>query len=143
MAVLDRARERQIPEKLAYGGLDGIEICPDWTATGCIASILVRKATGGVKGISRSLAAIRGADDRIRTGPVSELLFVDPLHSAGLSEKNSEAPAHTHMDLKLPFNLSLTDDQKKRRGAVPLPYAHEGEGVSLEFGDEDDDDDDD
>jgi elongator complex protein 5 len=50
-------------------------------------------------------------------------------------------PVHavdTTMDVS--FNLSLTDDQKRRRDAVPLPYVHEGEGIDM--GDDDGDDDD-
>lgn len=144
MVTLDRARDRQLPEKLAYGGLDGVECLGDWSSSGGIVSILVRKATGGVKGISRSLASLSGSYGILSIGPVSDLLTVNPIDAPGFSDKaNDVKPATTHVDLNLPFNLSLTDEQKRRRGEVPLPYAHEGEGVGIEYGEEEDDDDED
>lgn len=144
MVTLDRARDRQLPEKLAYGGLDGAECSGDWSTTGGIVQILIRKPTGGVKGISRSLAAIFGTNGILSVGPVSDFLTVNPIDAPGFSDRASiDKPASTHIDLNLPFNLSLTDEQKRRRGEVPLPYAHEGEGVGIEFGEEEDDDDED
>lgn len=151
--ILDRARSRHLPEKLAYGGLDGVEVASDWSAasspsststTGAIVGVLVRKPTGGVKGISRALAALTPSPNGpgMVVGPVDDLVSVNPINAPGAGPAVVK-PATTHVDLDLPFNLSLTDEQKRRRGEVPLPYAHEGEGVGIEFGEDEDDDDED
>jgi elongator complex protein 5 len=148
--ILDRARQRHLPEKLAYGGLDGVEVASDWSAptssanAGAIVGVLVRKATGGVKGISRALASVtpRSNGTGLAVGPVDELVSVNPINAPGAGLAVVK-PATTHVDLDLPFNLSLTDEQKRRRGEVPLPYAHEGEGVGIEFGEDEDDDEED
>lgn len=128
-----------------------MEIAGDWASsnasttgvTGSIVAILVRKPTGGVKGISRSLAAISPSTLGLRVGPVSDLITVNPIDAPGQGGVESQKAAQTHVDLDLPFNLSLTDEQRRRRGEVPLPYAHEGEGVGIEFGEEDDEDEED
>ena len=156
--ILDRARARHLPEKLAHGGLDGVEVAADWSVPapsssssatypgGAIIGVLVRKPTGGVKGISRALAALTPAPNGIGLGvrPVDDLVSVNPINAPGAGTGPAVVkPATTHVDLDLPFNLSLTDEQKRRRGEVPLPYAHEGEGVGIEFGEDEDDDDED
>ena len=152
--ILEKAKERKVPEQLAFQGEEDVEVCGDWTSggvKGAIVQVLVRKATGGVKGINRSLAALMpislsSRDMAVR--PIEDLVDIKPFNvpvgkagvngmggTPGLAPKN-------HAEMNLPFNLSLTDEQKRRRGQVPLPYAHEGEGVDLmEYGDDEDEED--
>ena len=149
--ILDRARARQLAEKLAYGALDGVEIAGDWASSaasssstnGSIVAAFIRKPTGGVKGISRTLAAVSPSVTGLKVGPVSDLITVNPIDAPNQTGGEGARAAQTHVDLDLPFNLSLTDEQRRRRGEVPLPYAHEGEGVGIEFGEEDDEDEED
>ena len=143
--VIERARDRRLPETLAYGGYEGVQVIGDWStphsaSAGSIVQILVRKPAGGVKGITRFLAGILSSTENgMVVTPVTDLVAINPIigPSDGIVP---DRPAASHVDLDLPFNLSLTDEQKRRRGEVPLPYAHEGEGVSVDF-DEDDEDD--
>ena len=153
--ILERARERRVPESLAYKGKEGVEV-GDWTA-GVVVQVTVRKPTGGVKGITRTLASLSsssttssGSKDRtgstgsigdLGVGPVWDVLDPSPF-AAPARDIKVDRQAQTPGEMNLPFNLSLTDEQKRRRGQVPLPYAHEGEGVELmEFGDDEDEDD--
>jgi elongator complex protein 5 len=116
-----------------------------------IVQVLVRKATGGSKGISRSLEAMvpgrstpSAKMESMTVRPVSAILSITPISAVpAASGTTAGAPPKTHADLDLPFNLTLTDHQKAARMGVPLPYAHEGEGaaVDLEIDDEEDEDD--
>lgn len=121
-----------------------MEVSGDWAPKGGVVGALIRKPTGGVKGISRALASVQSASAGLGLviGPVSDLIATNPIDAPGAGGA-MDRPAVTHVDLDLPFNLSLTDEQKRRRGEVPLPYAHEGEGVGIEFGEEEDDDEED
>lgn len=93
----------------------------DVTASDLAVRITSRKATGGAKGMERA----------IETFPRGEPMDVPmPTHAV-------DATSAGVMDV--PFNLNLTDDQRRRRDAVPLPYVHEGEGIDL--GDEDEEED--
>ena len=132
-----------------------MEVAGDWGVSssttgpsnpgGSIVAVLVRKPTGGVKGISRTLAAISPSPsgNGLRVCAVSNLITVNPVDAPGQGGAVGEKAVQTHVDLDLPFNLSLTDEQKRRRGEVPLPYAHEGEGVGIDFDEEEDEDEED
>ncbi|ORX38683.1 hypothetical protein BD324DRAFT_621923 [Kockovaella imperatae] len=154
--ILERAKERRTPEQLAYNGEEGVEV-GDWTRSksGAVVQVLVRKATGGIKGISRTLASISAQNhtsnsssrEELVAGPVDSVVDIKPFaaptsaSSLGRSAR-VDRPAQTPTEMNLPFNLSLTDEQRRRRGQVPLPYAHEGEGADLmEYGDDEDEDD--
>ena len=141
---MDRARDRKLPETLGYNGFEGAEVTGDWSQKGAIVSVLVRKATGGTKGITRGLAALVPSDTpgRMRVADASALVNISPIIAPGAGGGPVDKPPTTHVDLGLPFNLSLTDEQRRRRGEVPLPYAHEGEGVGIEYGDADEEDED-
>ena len=105
--------------------------------------VLVRKPTGGSKGITRYLAASTRTAAGLKTVTLSELVNTDPITGPGAAARTM---GKEEMDLDVPFNLSLTIEQRRRRAEVPLPYAHEGEGVDvgagLDWGDEEDDEDD-
>ena len=126
---------------------------------GFVVQVLVRKAQGGIKGISRSFEALlppstaTSSPSGIWTAhPVSDLIPIRPItnipsntdpHTPGAGPGSGpKAKPTTHAELDLPFNLNLTDSQRRARMGVPLPYAHEGEGagVELEFEDEDEED---
>ncbi|RSH81395.1 hypothetical protein EHS25_006927 [Saitozyma podzolica] len=70
------------------------------------------------------------------------LVQVNPVSGPTTSRPGPDAADGTHDALGLPFNLSLTEEQRRRRGDVPIPYAHEGEGVELGWEEEEDDEDD-
>lgn len=98
-----------------------------------VVQVLLRKAAGGAKGIVRSVEGLqptqttsggRGGAGRWSAVPLDQVVQVQP---AVVVQKATT----THADLNLPFNLSLTEQQREARGAVPLPYAHEGEGADL------------
>ena len=111
---------------------------------GTIVQALVRKPTGGSKGITRSLAALVKEPGGMKRVPLAEVVRVDPVGGTSHAERRG-GPGETTMEL--PFNLSLTEDQRRRRGEVPLPYAHEGEGArsvvgtGMDWADEEDEDD--
>lgn len=162
---------------MAFQGLEGVEVCPDWvysragpgpsSGSGAVVQVLVRKSTGGVKGITRSLSALTptpshpssstgslssAAPDQsmhLSSTPISNLIPINPITTPSPSSdpyKNripNLKPPETHTDLQLPFNLSLTDDQRRKRAEVGIPYAHEGEGVGedLDWDWEEDEDD--
>lgn len=182
--ILENAKRRRVPEDLAYRGTDGVELDGAWDAPSAVASgsssgasgsgsgagrqrarggavvqVLVRKATGGTKGMTRSLAALAPAPSTpaglpapgLEVREVGELVRVDPLSDPNFVRAPSTghtpggAGGGAHGGLDLPFNLSLTEEQKRRRGEVELPYVHEGEGgadvdVGMEWEDEDEDD---
>lgn len=141
--ILERARERRTGDTLAWSGQEGIEISMDWTdCKGAIVQVLVRKAVGGTRAITRNLSALATSASGLKTVPLSELVQVNPMPGPGNGDARG-GQRETEMDV--PFNLSLTEEQRRRRGEVPLPYAHEGEGVGvgvgLDWDDEDDEDD--
>lgn len=154
-------------EDLAYKGEAGLEvggtvISPVSGAGGepsekggHVVQVLVRKAQGGIKGISRSFEAIlpphAAPSSTLPSGiwpvhPVSDLIPVRPVSNIPTSNNpntaGTKAKPTTHAELDLPFNLNLTESQRRARMVVPLPYAHEGEGagLELEFEDEDEED---
>lgn len=141
--MIERARDRRTGDELAWSGSHGVEISVDWKESkGAIVQILVRKAVGGTKGISRHLSALKMSSDGLRSVALAELVQLNPM--------SNPAPLGTGVSqgdgMDVPFNLSLTDEQRRRRGDVPLPYAHEGEGAGpvggeLDWGDEEDEDD--
>lgn len=170
--ILDNAVLRGTGDALTYGGqgrhgdwADASPVAgPSKAQAGVVVQVLVRKATGGTKGISRTLEGLAISNDAGGRGggtstpvlevvPLSNLVPLNPVGAASsLSQTSSGVTAtpggnsdgtapSAHADLLLPFNLSLTDEQKRRRGEVPVPYAHEGEGVELGFDDEEDEDD--
>ncbi|OCF30640.1 hypothetical protein I316_07688 [Kwoniella heveanensis BCC8398] len=167
--ILENATKRSIGAELAYRGEEGLEVDPEWLGDGKgVVQVLVRKATGGIKGISRSLEALarsastgsmgdrdqvqaKGNGEGLGVIPLEEILdlnpFTTPISGAGpgpgLGTVDGQKPITSHAELDLPFNLNLTDDQKRKRAAVPLPYAHEGEGASgdLIWAEEEDEDD--
>ncbi|KAK8854930.1 hypothetical protein IAR55_003669 [Kwoniella newhampshirensis] len=137
--VLENATKRNLGAELAYRGEEGIEVDPLWsTYTAGVVQVLVRKAVGGTKGISRSLEGLKivpsssssARDERLSLVDLGELVKLDPLATPIPDTSGTGRPAQTHAELDLPFNLSLTESQRRQRGAVPLPYAHEGEGAS-------------
>lgn len=158
--VLENAMKRGVGRELAYKGEEGLEVgARDWEE-GVGVSVLVRKATGGIKGISRSLEAVvltppshpssSATHSQLTLPPLSSLISLTPFTLPPPSAIPPDASAHgypsqaaTHADLDLPFNLSLTDSQRQARAQVPLPYAHEGEGASgdLVWEDEEESDD--
>lgn len=158
--VLENAMKRGVGRELAYKGEEGLDVgARDWE-DGVGVGVLVRKATGGIKGISRSLEAVvlsppsqpssSPTNSTLTLPPLSSLInltpFTPPPPSAippDASALGYPAQAATHADLDLPFNLSLTDSQRQARAQVPLPYAHEGEGASgdLVWEDEEESDD--
>ncbi|WVQ82057.1 hypothetical protein IAT38_004185 [Cryptococcus sp. DSM 104549] len=141
--VLENASKRSLGPELAYRGEQGLEVERDWGRGGeGVVQCLVRKSTGGIKGIARSLEGVRFAPSLapgqgqgrgpLGVVPLETLVELNPL-STPVSDGTpggSGRQATTHAELDLPFNLSLTDAQRKQREAVPLPYAHEGEGAS-------------
>ncbi|WVQ99845.1 hypothetical protein IAU59_006988 [Kwoniella sp. CBS 9459] len=156
--ILENATKRGIGAELAYKGEEGLEVDPDWLTDGKgVTQVLVRKPTGGIKGISRSLEALSRPVDGGSADEAGNLLNVIPLEkildlnpfttpnpiSATSGLDMDGKPITSHAELDLPFNLSLTDEQKRKRAAVPLPYAHEGEGASgdLIWAEEEDEDD--
>lgn len=144
--ILDTALTRRLADDLAFKAEQGLEVSSDSNGE-TIIQVTIRKAVGGTKGMSRSLEAlVRQAGDGWKVEPVSAVVNVEPISQAAgpaTSMTPANAPPKTHADLDLPFNLTLTEQQKAARMGVPLPYAHEGEGaaVDLEFDDEEDDDD--
>lgn len=79
-------------------------------------AITIRKPTGGAKGTTRRIQAVSRNFEPTAMAPMQKLATIaDPS-----------------------FDLALTDDQKRRRDAVPIPYVHEGEGVDLGLDEEDD-----
>ena len=143
--ILERSRERRTGENLAWSADEGVEISIDWfEPRGAIVQILIRKSTGGSKGITRILAALTRAVVGLKTVSLSELVSTDPISGPGALSRTMG----NEMEIDVPFNLALTEEQRRRRAEVPLPYAHEGEGVGagagagLDWGDEEDDDDD-
>jgi len=141
--ILERAQERRTGDDLAFSGEEGVEICSDWLETkGTILQVLVRKPTSGTKGMTRSLGALSITPAGLRSVPLSELVDVNPLSRPAGEGRGIQG----EIGMEVPFNLSLTDEQRRRRGEVPLPYAHEGEGAGpvgreLDWGDEEDEDD--
>jgi elongator complex protein 5 len=136
--MLQNAILRRTTESLAFNSQENLEVVGS-TWKEAIISVLVRKATGGAKGMSRSLAGMRGGD----VIPVEEVVMVNPMNNPGALGSGGGGGGHGGLDLS--FNLSITDEQRRRRGEVPLPYAHEGEGPSgeavLEFDEEEEEDD--
>ncbi|WRT68229.1 uncharacterized protein IL334_005205 [Kwoniella shivajii] len=140
--ILENATKRSISSDLAYKGEEGIEADPNWLTNGgnAIIQVLVRKATGGIKGISRSLEAAKCSTGDIDTRSELEVIelediinlnpITNPTNTISPMENGDNKPIQNHSELDLPFNLSLTDDQRRKRAEVPLPYAHEGEGAS-------------
>ena len=152
--ILDTATSRRLADDLSFKGELGLDVGTqsNTTESSSIVQVLVRKATGGTKGMSRSLEALVIGEKGWTVKSVSDVIPIEPIQHAaaksgpgqqGNTNTNSSAPPKTHADLDLPFNLNLTDSQKAARMGVPLPYAHEGEGaaVDLEFDDEEDEDD--
>ncbi|WVF72626.1 hypothetical protein IAT40_007444 [Kwoniella sp. CBS 6097] len=166
--ILENATKRSIGAELAYKGEEGLEVDPEWLREGKgVVQVLVRKATGGIKGISRSLEALAkpsgtgtgtgmneqgGSGGRGHEGlnvtPLEKIVDLNPFITPGpgpgsMIASTDGKPITSHAELDLPFNLSLTDDQKRKRAAVPVPYAHEGEGASgdLIWAEEEDEDD--
>lgn len=150
--ILETATSRRLADDLSFKGELGLEVGHASKGEAMVVQVLIRKATGGTKGMSRSLEAlVSQVQERGWTvKQVSEILQVEPITQytgAATSNTNQSGPAgqppKTHADLDLPFNLNLTDSQKAARMGVPLPYAHEGEGaaVDLDFDDEDEEDD--
>ncbi|WWD18919.1 hypothetical protein CI109_103375 [Kwoniella shandongensis] len=138
--VLENATKRNLTSELSYRGEEGMELDPSWKTTynAGVVQVLVRKAVGGAtKGISRSLEGLKFSatlPSQLDLVELGELVQLNPLSTPlpTLSSQNNEVgrTAQTHAELDLPFNLNLTDAQRRQRGAVPLPYAHEGEGAS-------------
>lgn len=167
--ILENARARRVGETLAYAAAGGMEFATDWSiegisgtsagssrgsTAGAVVQVLVRKATGGAKGISRSLEGLSFAPETAGSHSVGSpvvplsvvaletLVQVNPVSGPATSRPGPDAADGTHDALGLPFNLSLTEEQRRRRGDVPIPYAHEGEGVELGWEEEEDDEDD-
>jgi len=139
--ILEIAQSRHLAEDLAFKGEAGLDIGAG-QGSDMVLQVLVRKAAGGSKGISRSLEAL--SPSSMKVVAVSSIMSIEPISAAPASTGvQGTAPPKTHADLDLPFNLTLTDQQKAARMGVPLPYAHEGEGaaVDLEIDDEEDEDD--
>lgn len=152
--ILETASSRRLAEDLSLKG--ELDSEPSTSKRDTVVQVVVRKATGGTKGMSRSLEALTCSSSAGAGGwvvkPVSAIMDISPISAvpttatqpAGSASGAAGAPPpKTHADLDLPFNLHLTDQQKAARMGVPLPYAHEGEGaaVDLEFDDEEDEDD--
>lgn len=139
--ILVNSSKRALGVDLAWRAEENVEFDPNWMIEkGAVVQVLVRKATGGIKGISRSLEALSSsasdrATARLSVVALDTLVDLNPLATATATATapNDESvgrQASTHAELDLPFNLSLTESQRRQRGAVPLPYAHEGEGAS-------------
>lgn len=104
-----------------------------------VVQLLLRKAAGGAKGIVRGIEGFQrgGAGEGLqrRGARGGETWSAVPLTSVvDVRPATAAAKTTTHADLNLPFNLTLTEQQREARGAVPLPYAHEGEGADLSMG---------
>ena len=147
--ILQRASERRTGDQLALAGQAGMEVRMDWgDAKGVIVQIFVKKPTGTIKGIDRYLGALSISSTGLKSVPLSTLVKVHPISSTDRPNDRNESTGFPS-DLNIPFNLNLTDDQKRRRGEVPLPYTHEGEGArsglasGMAWIDQDDDEDDD
>ncbi|ORY35376.1 hypothetical protein BCR39DRAFT_585018 [Naematelia encephala] len=155
--IIETAKRRGIPEQLAYEGEEGIEVIGDWTlplpssssssssspassssSNGAIIQVLIRKPTGGVKGIARALGGI--TPDRAVV-EVSDIVEVNPLARPRGAPGGGGGGTDVHAELELPFNLSLTDEQRRRRAEVEVPYAHEGEGAAEVLWDDEGEDD--
>ncbi|BEI79914.1 hypothetical protein CcaverHIS002_0104430 [Cutaneotrichosporon cavernicola] len=120
--LTDPDRLPSLLESAADRGAADLPVLRDMEAPSpdAVVLVLLRKAAGGAKGIQRSVEGFRG-----RPIPAQEMVDFRPVTVTKVT---------THADLNLPFNLSLTDQQREARGAVPLPYAHEGEGADLGMG---------
>ncbi|WVQ74782.1 hypothetical protein IAR50_004388 [Cryptococcus sp. DSM 104548] len=136
--ILENATKRETGKELALRGEEGLEVRmgSSWgTGSGCV-QVLVRKATGGMKGISRSLEALSPTSSQsLSLALLSSLIPLNPVRYSSSAppptvSPSSNSTAQTHAELDLPFNLSLTDSQRRQRDSVPIPYAHEGEGAS-------------
>ncbi|WVO15914.1 hypothetical protein L204_103579 [Cryptococcus depauperatus] len=128
--VLENAVKRQTGKELALRGEEDVEF--GWVkGEEVVIQVLVRKATGGIKGTSRSLEALTPTSlpGALVVCPLSSILDLTPF-SLPQSSSVLGTTEPTHASLDLPFNLALTDKQKQKRDQVPLPYAHEGEGAS-------------
>ncbi|WVR07373.1 hypothetical protein IAU60_004414 [Kwoniella sp. DSM 27419] len=151
--ILENSTKRSLGSELAYRGEQGIEVDPEWLRTGqAVVQVLVRKPTGGIKGISRSLEGVKvlpasetaeSSGTKLDMVPLDQLLDINPFSTPASDAMSGERPITSHAELDLPFNLSLTEDQRRKRAEVPVPYAHEGEGASgdLIWAEEEDDDD--
>ncbi|WVW85818.1 hypothetical protein I302_107856 [Kwoniella bestiolae CBS 10118] len=130
--ILENTTKRSTHTDMALkASNEKVEFDPTWSLGGsAIIQVLVRKPTGGIKGISRSLEGVKVLEEGgLKVVQLDELVDLNPL-SKPLSAGGGEKTMNTHSELDLPFNLSLTDEQKSKRAQVPLPYAHEGEGAS-------------
>ena len=111
-------------DALALRGSEGVDVNSE---DSYVVQVLLRKATGGAKGMQRTLEGLRRQKGTTRWE-------VTELESVVRASPLADVKVTTHADLALPFNLSLTDRQRAERGSVPLPYAHEGEGADLGMG---------
>ncbi|EIW67452.1 hypothetical protein TREMEDRAFT_64707 [Tremella mesenterica DSM 1558] len=148
--ILQIAHARRTSEHLAYTAQEGFEISP-WSThaassssessptSGAVVQVLVRRAAGGAKGITRALAALlppSSDGQHLIIDNVTRIVPLNPFNPPDSLPTRGEKEV-THADLNLAFNLTLTDAQRKQRMSVPLPYAHEGEGADLLYEEED------
>lgn len=126
LSLVERALARRLPEYFASHAQKFLTVV-----------MTVRKATGGAKAMLRNVAAFDSETCSVME--LDKLLLYDTL---GTSSNVPTSRPSTHADLGIPFNLSITDDQRQRRDAIPVPYVHEGEGVELGWEEEEEDDDD-
>ncbi|KAK4687941.1 elongator complex protein 5, partial [Tremellales sp. Uapishka_1] len=148
--IIENCKTRGLGDDLAFRGESAVS--PNWgrgdsrsqSTSGAVVQVLVRKAAGGTKGMSRSLEGLSVSTDGLSTTPLSSLLSINPTPRPSHSHLVTKNAPADHTELNLPFNLTLTEEQKKQRGGVVLPYAHEGEGgTGLAWEDEEEDDEDD
>ncbi|WVQ68153.1 uncharacterized protein L199_006359 [Kwoniella botswanensis] len=136
--ILENTTKRSTHQDMALkASSEKIEFDPCWTQSlggpTAIVQVLVRKPTGGIKGISRSLEGLKFNDEEkeFRVVDLDQLVDLNPFSKPlTASVSGGDKTINTHSELDLPFNLSLTNEQRNKRAQVPLPYAHEGEGAS-------------
>ncbi|WWC71698.1 uncharacterized protein I206_105656 [Kwoniella pini CBS 10737] len=138
--ILENSIKRSINDDLSFKSDSSsiFEFDPNWYInSNAIIQVLIRKSIGGIKGISRSLEGIKlleigdNDDKQIKIVELDELLNLNPFNKPSIElGESKDKQINNHSELDLPFNLNLTDEQKKKRAQVPLPYAHEGEGAS-------------
>ncbi|WWC63153.1 uncharacterized protein I303_105753 [Kwoniella dejecticola CBS 10117] len=158
--ILENATKRSLNDDLSFkADSSAFEFDPTWTHHGgcAVVQVLIRKPTGGIKGISRSLEGVKliesenendngansdfgsqgvirgkGLQLQLQIVPLDRLVDLNPFSRPAAQGEimGKQGESKTHSELDLPFNLSLTDEQKRKRAEVPLPYAHEGEGAS-------------
>lgn len=140
----------QVTVRKSTGGAKGMSRSLEGLILGSSPSISISTGAGSSSS-SISVLSVKPLEDIIDITPFSHPLTTSStqqnpgatnITNTDSRPSGNQAAGSTHTSLNLPFNLSLTDEQRRRRDRVPIPYVHEGEGVEVGWEEEEDDDDD-